>query len=173
MNAAFPGVSRTADDCEKRWYSLQSHSRTEIAAYKRAISKTGEGSAPKPLSPVTSVVYSVLGSDTSITGIEGAADPAMQLLLQIEAAQEDQHPEYPPLPLPHPPLPLPRPPLPLPPPPPRLPHPLPSPSCTLPLPAAASPSSGPLSPPATPLLPAAGASSSPRWKKNEDGNTRA
>ena len=44
----------------------------------------GGGSTPKPLSPVASVVYAVLGSDTSITGLEGAADPAFELLKEIE-----------------------------------------------------------------------------------------
>ena len=42
INAAFPAVSRSANDCEKGWYSLQSHSRAEIAAYKQAIKKTGQ-----------------------------------------------------------------------------------------------------------------------------------
>ena len=41
INAAFPAVSRSAGDCKNRWYSLQSHSRAEIAAYKRAFEKTG------------------------------------------------------------------------------------------------------------------------------------
>ena len=41
INAAFPAVSRSADDCEKQWYSLQSYLGAEIAAYKRAIQKTG------------------------------------------------------------------------------------------------------------------------------------
>ncbi|CAL8382646.1 unnamed protein product [Gadus morhua 'NCC'] len=37
--------------------------RFEIADYKRAFAATGGGPAPKPLSPVASVVYAVLGSD--------------------------------------------------------------------------------------------------------------
>ncbi|KAK0138748.1 hypothetical protein N1851_024712 [Merluccius polli] len=78
INASFPAVCRSTDDCEKRWYALQSQCRLEIADYKRAVAATG-GSAPKPLSPVASVVYAVLGSDTSITGLEGAADPALFL----------------------------------------------------------------------------------------------
>ena len=36
------------------------------------------------MSPVASVVYAVLGSDISITGLEGAADPAAELLKEIE-----------------------------------------------------------------------------------------
>lgn len=41
INAAFPLVSRTTDDCERRWYALQSQSRVEIAAFKRANMATG------------------------------------------------------------------------------------------------------------------------------------
>lgn len=41
INAAFPLVSRTPDDCERRWYALQSQSRVEIAAFKRARMATG------------------------------------------------------------------------------------------------------------------------------------
>ena len=36
------------------------------------------------MSPVASVVYAVLGSDISITGLEGEADPAVELLKEIE-----------------------------------------------------------------------------------------
>ncbi|CAL8265001.1 unnamed protein product, partial [Gadus morhua 'NCC'] len=63
--------------------------RFEIADYKRAVAATGGGPAPKPLSPVASVVYAVLGSDISITGLEGAADPAVDLLKEIEGRNED------------------------------------------------------------------------------------
>ncbi|KAK0150777.1 hypothetical protein N1851_008120 [Merluccius polli] len=73
INASFPAVCRSTDDCEKRWYALQSQSRSEIADCKRAVAAT-----------VASVVYAVLGSDTSITGLEGAADPAFELLKEIE-----------------------------------------------------------------------------------------
>ncbi|CAL8259532.1 unnamed protein product [Arctogadus glacialis] len=84
INASFPAVCRSTDDCEKRWYALQSQCRFEIADHKRAVAATGGGPAPKPLSPVASVVYAVLGSDISITGLEGAADPAVDLLKEIE-----------------------------------------------------------------------------------------
>ncbi|KAJ8382409.1 hypothetical protein SKAU_G00031870 [Synaphobranchus kaupii] len=84
------GVSRktrTADECEKRWYSLQSHARAEIAEFKRPTSPTGGGSAPKALSPISSMVYSILGHfDTSITGLERSIDPAMQLLNTLDEA---------------------------------------------------------------------------------------
>ena len=41
INAAFPLVLRTPDDCERRWYALQSQSSVEIAAFKRASMATG------------------------------------------------------------------------------------------------------------------------------------
>ncbi len=36
INASFPLVVRTSEDCEKRWYVLQSKARGEIAAHKRS-----------------------------------------------------------------------------------------------------------------------------------------
>ncbi len=42
INASFPLVVRTSEDCEKRWYVLQSKARGEIAAHKRESSRTGE-----------------------------------------------------------------------------------------------------------------------------------
>lgn len=42
INASFPLVVRTGDDCEKRWYVLQSKAKDEIAAHKRESSITGE-----------------------------------------------------------------------------------------------------------------------------------
>ena len=43
INASFPaGWCRSTDDCEKRWYALQSQSRYEIADYKRAVVATGK-----------------------------------------------------------------------------------------------------------------------------------
>ena len=42
INASFPLVVRTGDDCEKRWYVLQSKAKDEIAAHKRESSLTGE-----------------------------------------------------------------------------------------------------------------------------------
>ncbi|KAJ8384434.1 hypothetical protein AAFF_G00205670 [Aldrovandia affinis] len=87
INSAFPLLPRTTDECEKRWFSLQSHARQEIAEYKRQTAATGGGTAPKELSPIASVVYSILGySDTSITGLQGCIDPAMQLLDELEGA---------------------------------------------------------------------------------------
>ena len=38
MNASFPAVYRSTEDCEKRWYALQLQSRLEIADFKRAVS---------------------------------------------------------------------------------------------------------------------------------------
>ena len=35
INASFPLVVRTSEDCEKRWYVLQSKAKEEIAAQKR------------------------------------------------------------------------------------------------------------------------------------------
>ncbi|XP_046582216.1 uncharacterized protein LOC124289655 [Haliotis rubra] len=40
INAAFPNVVRSSDDCEKRWYNIQSKSRQEISAFKRQLSGT-------------------------------------------------------------------------------------------------------------------------------------
>ena len=55
-----------------------------ICNSKYVLHLLGGGSAPKDLSPIASVVYSVLGfSDTSITGMEGSIDPAMQLLVEL------------------------------------------------------------------------------------------
>lgn len=42
INASFPLVVRTSEDCEKRWYVLQSKAKEEIAAQKREASRTGE-----------------------------------------------------------------------------------------------------------------------------------
>ena len=42
INASFPAVRRSTDDCEKRWYALQSQCRVEIADYKRAVAATGK-----------------------------------------------------------------------------------------------------------------------------------
>ena len=42
INVSFPVVVRTSEECEKRWYVLQSKARGEIAAYKRDSSRTGE-----------------------------------------------------------------------------------------------------------------------------------
>ena len=42
INASFPAVCRSTDDCEKRWYALQSQCRLEIADYKRTVAATGK-----------------------------------------------------------------------------------------------------------------------------------
>ncbi len=42
INASFPLVVRTSEECEKHWYVLQSKARGEIAAHKRESSRTGE-----------------------------------------------------------------------------------------------------------------------------------
>ncbi len=41
VNAAFPRTSRSAEDCEKRWYNVLATSRKEIAAYKESMRATG------------------------------------------------------------------------------------------------------------------------------------
>ncbi|XP_039664293.1 uncharacterized protein LOC120563880 isoform X4 [Perca fluviatilis] len=40
INGSFPLLVRTNEDCEKRWYVLQSKAREEIAAHKRESSRT-------------------------------------------------------------------------------------------------------------------------------------
>lgn len=42
INASFHLLVRTSEECEKRWYVLQSKAREEIAAHKRESSRTGE-----------------------------------------------------------------------------------------------------------------------------------
>jgi hypothetical protein len=42
INASFPAVCRSTNDCEKRWYALQSQCMFEIADYKRAVAATGK-----------------------------------------------------------------------------------------------------------------------------------
>ena len=41
VNAAFPLLTRTEEECEKRWYCLQSQARIEIADFKRQTTATG------------------------------------------------------------------------------------------------------------------------------------
>ncbi|KAJ8007837.1 hypothetical protein DPEC_G00098340 [Dallia pectoralis] len=41
INGSFPLLVRTSEDCEKRWYVLQSKAREEIAGHKRESSRTG------------------------------------------------------------------------------------------------------------------------------------
>ncbi len=41
INAAFPRTSRSAEDCEKRWYNVLATSLKEIAAYKESMRATG------------------------------------------------------------------------------------------------------------------------------------
>lgn len=42
VNAAFPLVKRSHEDCEKRWYVLQCQSRANIAEFKRQTTATGK-----------------------------------------------------------------------------------------------------------------------------------
>ncbi|XP_039664294.1 uncharacterized protein LOC120563880 isoform X5 [Perca fluviatilis] len=42
INGSFPLLVRTNEDCEKRWYVLQSKAREEIAAHKRESSRTAQ-----------------------------------------------------------------------------------------------------------------------------------
>lgn len=41
INAAFPLLSRSKDNCKMRWYCLQSQARAEIAEFKRQTTATG------------------------------------------------------------------------------------------------------------------------------------
>lgn len=42
ISASFPLLLRTSNECEKRWYVLQSKARAAVAAQKRASSQSGE-----------------------------------------------------------------------------------------------------------------------------------
>lgn len=42
INAAFPMVRRAPEECEKKWYSVQSNAEQEITAKKRELQGTGE-----------------------------------------------------------------------------------------------------------------------------------
>ncbi|RXN30179.1 myb SANT-like DNA-binding domain-containing 4 [Labeo rohita] len=85
INASFPLVVRTGDDCEKRWYVLQSKAKDEIAAHKRESSLTGGGPPAKRLSQVADTVFQVLGhSEVSVTGLPTGIDTSMMQALEVQ-----------------------------------------------------------------------------------------
>ncbi|XP_046351346.1 uncharacterized protein LOC124131880 isoform X1 [Haliotis rufescens] len=90
INAAFPNVIRSTEDCEKRWYNIQSKSRQEIPAFKRQLSGTGGGPGPSKLSAVSEAVYDMLGhTNVSISGIEGSFDSTLfQVMDMSNSCQE-------------------------------------------------------------------------------------
>ncbi|XP_030195568.1 uncharacterized protein LOC115530895 [Gadus morhua] len=89
INASFPLVVRTGDDCEKRWYVLQSKAKDEIAAHKRESSLTGGGPPAKRLSQVADTVFQVLGhSEVSVTGLPTGIDTSMMQALEMQQSIE-------------------------------------------------------------------------------------
>ncbi|XP_039664292.1 uncharacterized protein LOC120563880 isoform X3 [Perca fluviatilis] len=85
INGSFPLLVRTNEDCEKRWYVLQSKAREEIAAHKRESSRTGGGPPAKQLSQVAQTVFNILGhSETSITGLKEGTDSSMIQLVELQ-----------------------------------------------------------------------------------------
>lgn len=113
INASIPLVVRTSEDCEKRWYVLQSKARGEIAAHKRESSCTGEcytfflnrwqlsqtiiykrgplhcflggGPPAKHLSQVAQTVFNIYGhSETSISGLKEGTDSSMIQLVELQ-----------------------------------------------------------------------------------------
>ncbi|KAJ8014630.1 hypothetical protein DPEC_G00017630 [Dallia pectoralis] len=59
IKGSFPLLVRTSEDCEERWYVLQSKAREEIAAHKRESSRTGGGPPAKQLSQVAQTVFNI------------------------------------------------------------------------------------------------------------------
>ncbi|KAL1005186.1 hypothetical protein UPYG_G00055680 [Umbra pygmaea] len=85
INGSFPLLVRTSEDCEKRWYVLQSKAREEIAAHKRESSRTGGGPPAKQLSQVAQTVLNIFGhSETSITGLIEGTDSSMIQLVELQ-----------------------------------------------------------------------------------------
>ncbi|XP_019215546.1 uncharacterized protein LOC109202462 isoform X2 [Oreochromis niloticus] len=77
------------DDCEKRWYVLQSKAKDEIAAHKRESSLTGGGPPAKRLSQVADTVFQVLGhSEVSVTGLPTGIDTSMMQALEVQQSME-------------------------------------------------------------------------------------
>ncbi|KAJ8004120.1 hypothetical protein DPEC_G00155480 [Dallia pectoralis] len=80
---------RTSEDCEKRWYVLQSKAREEIAAHKRESSRTGGGPPAKQLSQVAQTVFNIFGqSGTSITGLKEGTDSSMIQLVELQKCSQ-------------------------------------------------------------------------------------
>ncbi|KAM4736799.1 transcription initiation factor TFIID subunit 11 isoform 1-T1 [Anableps anableps] len=93
INASFPLLTRSSQECEKRWYVLQSKAREEIAALKRTITQTGGGSPAKKLSQVADTVCNVLAkSDTSITGMREGICSSLIQLVELPQSTEDPGP---------------------------------------------------------------------------------
>ncbi|CAJ1086730.1 uncharacterized protein LOC117269514 [Xyrichtys novacula] len=89
VNASFPLVVRTSEDCEKRWYVLQSKAKEEIAAHKRQCSRTGGGPPAKQLSQVAETVFDILGqSEVSITGLREGIDSSMMQVIEMQQSME-------------------------------------------------------------------------------------
>ncbi|KAF1386349.1 hypothetical protein PFLUV_G00093850 [Perca fluviatilis] len=85
INASFPLVVRTGDDCEKRWYVLQSKAKDEIAAHKRESSLAGGGPPAKRLSQVADTVFQVrVHSEVSVTGLPTGIDTSMMQALEMQ-----------------------------------------------------------------------------------------
>ena len=42
LEASFPGRDRTIRDCQKRWQTIQSHSKARIGEYNKAVAATGK-----------------------------------------------------------------------------------------------------------------------------------
>ncbi len=99
INAAFPRTSRSAEDCEKRWYNVLATSLKEIAVYKESMRATGtiDFNLTKlflkyemivypcnPLSEIAEMVEEILGmANPSICGIANAPDPALLKLRKL------------------------------------------------------------------------------------------
>nr|XP_033489933.1 uncharacterized protein LOC117261645 [Epinephelus lanceolatus] len=89
INASFPLVVRTSEDCEKRWYVLQSKAKEEIAAQKREASRTGGGPPSKQLSQVAETVFDILGqSEVGITGLREGIDSSMLQAIEMQQCME-------------------------------------------------------------------------------------
>ncbi|XP_041370988.1 uncharacterized protein LOC121384596 isoform X2 [Gigantopelta aegis] len=83
INAAFPSVLRTSEDCEKRWYNVQCRSRKEISTQKTHMQGTGGGPVMNP-SGIAEAVYDVLGhSNVSISGVDGGLDSSLIQVIDL------------------------------------------------------------------------------------------
>ncbi|CAL9695393.1 unnamed protein product [Knipowitschia caucasica] len=90
VNASFPLIVRTSEDCEKRWYVLHSKAKEEIAAHKRESSRTGGGPhAKQQLSQIAETVFEILGqSEVSITGLREGIDSSMMQVTDMQQSME-------------------------------------------------------------------------------------
>ncbi|TWW80066.1 uncharacterized protein LOC130532368 [Takifugu flavidus] len=84
ISASFPLLLRTSNECEKRWYVLQSKTRAVVAAHKRASSQSEGGSPAKQLSQVSETVSGVLEkSETSNTRLKEEIDGSLIQLVEL------------------------------------------------------------------------------------------